>query len=304
MLVLNDYKEHIKIEEPVALALGFFDGFHIGHMRLLDTARATGLSVGVVTFANSPRAFVQHETAPRTLMPNSDKIRFLAEYGVKYLIMPPFDEKMMNMSKEDFIKYFIRGSQARSVVSGFNFTFGRGCEGRAADLPALLAPYGIECSIIPAVTYGGEVVSSTLIKKELSGGNVSKAAALLGRLYSISGEVIAGKKLGRQLGFPTANIAVRPEVIVPGTGVYASYAEFAGRRYNAVTNVGTNPTVGGGALSVETHLLDFNDSMYGQELRIFFRERLRDQIKFADTAALAAQVQRDIARVGSMPDEI
>lgn len=301
MRIITDLHERTYSGEPLCAALGYFDGLHIGHMAIIDKTEKAGMSRAVITFSNQPAAYIAGSIAPQRLMKLSDKTELLAEMGIDYLYMYPFDEEMRNLSAEDFFERVIIANGVKKVVVGFNFNFGKGRSGNAEYLSEMCGKVGIDCEIIAPITDNGEVVSSSLIKKCLYAGDVTRAKRLLGRPFYIRGIVSSGKKLGRTLGFPTANLAVDNDLIVPKWGVYETETEVNGGRYKSVTNIGNNPTIETDNLRFETHIIDFEGDIYGTEIKVEFVRMLREERKFADVEELRAQVLSDIemVRLGS-----
>ena len=280
------------------IALGFFDGVHLGHQALLrrtaEQAGTLGLSPALLTFDRSPREFVTGTPVP-LLTTVQERMRTVQGMfpGMEVLTVP-FDRAMMTMPWEDFVEMLAGPCGARWLVAGHDFRFGH----RNAGTPALLvkkaASLGMGCDVIPAVTLEGATVSSTHIRALLERGEPEEAARFLGRPFSISGPVRHGKGLGSRIGTPTLNLVPPPEQLVPAYGVYAARVTVDGRRYEAVTNVGVRPTVDeAGGVTVESHLLEEDAQLYGRLCRVEFLSMLRPERKFTDLEALRAQIARD-----------
>jgi riboflavin kinase/FMN adenylyltransferase len=294
-----------------ALTLGNFDGVHRAHQVLVETARAAAARHGgttvALTFDPHPARVVDPARAPRALMTLEQKAEVMAALGVDVLAVLPFGPERAAQAGEDFAREVL-GEQlgARTVVVGTSFRFGRGRAGDAALLARAGATVGFEVVAVPPVEYEGAPISSTRIRRELEGGRVDEAGALLGRPYFVDGRVIRGEGRGRTLGFPTANLAVVNEIL-PAAGVYAAWCRLLapgpGDRWPAVVNLGRRPTFGGRDTTVEAHVLDQERDLYERHLRVEFVARLREEQAFSGPQALIDQVGRDVARARPLLDE-
>ena len=287
-------------EKKRVIALGFFDGVHLGHQALLRTAveRAAQLDLtpAVFTFDRSPKEFVTGSKVP--LLTTADERRATVRrlFPIDEVIVEPFDEQMMTMPWVDFVLMLAQKYRAGWLVAGHDFRFGHKNAGTPALLCKKAAQLGMGCDIIPAVTLDSTTVSSTFIRNLLKEGRTEEAQRFLGAPYAITGEVLHGKGLGRTIGAPTLNVIPAPGLLIPAYGVYATHVSIAGRQYDAVTNVGVRPTVdANGGVTVESHLLDVNEHLYGKECRVEFLKLLRPENKFADLNALQAQIAKDVA---------
>ncbi len=294
MKIINDIHTNV-ISDGLCAAVGFFDGLHKGHMKVLTLAKGE-YPLAVISFENQPAAYINNDSSAHKIMSTRDKEELLRDLGVEYLFSYEFDEEMRNTSPEDFFRMAILENNVRKISCGFNFRFGKGGKGDTELLRRLCEENGIELCVGEAVEYEGEVISSTLIKKYLYKGNAKKASDLLGRDFYITGVVSEGKKLGRTLGFPTANIFVENDIIVPRWGVYESYTTVRGVRYPSVTNIGNNPTIGEN-MRVESHIIGFDGDIYGEEIKIEFHDFIRGEMKFSGIGELTSQVHRDIQTV-------
>ena len=263
-----------------AVALGTFDGVHLGHRRVLDATLAAGRTPTVVTFDPHPREALGYGV--ELLVPLARRLELLAEAGIEETLVVDFDLELAQLPPEAFAERILRPIGAEVVLAGSNFRFGRG---RAGDL-ALLEGLGFDARPVPLV----DGVSSTRIRDFLRGGEIERAAKLLGRPPEIAGTVVAGDARGGTLGFPTANLRPESGVLVPGYGIYAGAAD--GRR--AAISIGTNPHYGGGERRIEAFLLDFAGDLYGERLRLELWQRLRDEQAFESEAELVAQIDRDV----------
>ena len=278
---MNVVRDPAELEQlPRAVALGTFDGVHLGHRRVLEAAVAAGLTSTAVTFDPHPRVALGYDV--ELLATPERRLELIAESGIEDALVVDFDLEVAKLAPEEFADRFLRPIGTEVVVAGTNFRFGRG---RAGDL-GLLARLGFDARPVPIV----ESVSSTRIRDLLRNGEVERAARLLGRAPEVSGVVVAGDARGGTLGFPTANIRPEPGVVVPGFGIYAGAAGTT----RAAISIGTNPHYGGEERRVEAFLLDFDGDLYGQELTIELWARLRDEQAFASEAELIEQIARDV----------
>ncbi len=284
-----------------AVALGFFDGVHIGHQALLFRLREEqGLLRTVYTFENHPLSLFEPEAAPRFLSSAAEKRELLLASGAQEVLMPRFDMLLASTDAQDFADALFCELNAACVIAGENFRFGRGAKGDAKLLSRSAKQFGARAVIVSSVDYMGEAVSSTRIRAALCAGDVSLAGAMLGREYAVSGTVVSGRQIGRSIGFPTANIALGEadtNRALPGDGVYECAAGFGEVTFPAVVNVGTNPTVGGAARTIEAHLLGFSGDLYEKRLTVCFKRKIRDEAKFPSIEALKAQIASDIMSI-------
>ncbi len=281
------------------IALGFFDGVHLGHQALLrramERSRERGLTPAMVTFDRSPREFVTGLPVP-LLTTAAERRRTAAELfpGMEVMVVP-FDRAMMTMPWEDFVNFLQEEYRAGWLVAGHDFRFGHKNSGSASLLKERAQLLGLGCDIIPAVEVDGVTVSSTHIRTLLEKGEAEAAARFLGRPFAIAGPVRHGKRIGTsQLGRPTINLVPDSRQLVPAFGVYAARAAVGGRSYPAVTNVGVRPTVDtDGGVTVESHLLTGAPELYGAECRVEFLSMLRPERRFESMDALREQIARD-----------
>jgi len=266
--------------KPRAVALGTFDGVHLGHRRVLDAARAAGPTPTVVTFDPHPRVALGYGV--ELLAPLERRLELLGEAGVEDALVVDFDLELAQLEPEAFAERVLRPIGTEVVVAGANFRFGRG---RTGDLE-LLRGLGFDARAVPLV----EGVSSTRIRDLLRAGEVDRAAALLGRPAELVGTVVAGDARGGTLGFPTANLRPEPGLLIPGYGIYAGAAD----GHRAAISIGTNPHYGGGERRIEAFLLDFAGDLYGKRLTLELWQRLRDEQSFDSEAELVDQIARDV----------
>jgi len=297
---------------PRALAIGTFDGVHVGHREVIGQAVALaserGLLGSVVTFDRHPLAVVDPSHAPRLLTPLTEKIRLIEELGPEELVLLPFDEGLAALTPAAFCdEVLAEALQARLVVVGENFNFGAGGAGDAAQLRACGAAHGFETVVVSLVTEHGKTISSTRIRRLLNHGELEEVREILGRPPSASGLVVAGDRRGRTLGVPTANIDVEAGTIFPGRGVYAARVLVDRAWYRAAVNIGHNPTFRSKAVetthvTVEAFLLGFSDDIYERPIRVDFLHKIRDEHRFDTVEELVAQMRRDIAETADLED--
>jgi riboflavin kinase / FMN adenylyltransferase len=273
---------------PRALAVGEFDGVHLGHREVIRGADT------VLTFEPHPRAVVAPDSAPKLLTALDTKADLIAGLGVAELVVIPFDGSFAAQSPQEFVdRVLVDQLGAEQVSVGENFRFGHRARGDAA---LLLSQPAFTTRVSELVELDGEIISSTHIRGLVAAGNVAAAARFLGAPFRISGVVAHGDKRGRTLGFPTANLVPDPALVVPDHGIYACYAEVDGERHVAAVNVGVRPTFKTGrGLLVEAYLLDFEADIYDRPLRLDFIERLRGEKRFDSVEALVEQMGRDVA---------
>lgn len=268
--------------QPRAVAIGAFDGVHLGHRAVIETAIATGLAPTVVTFDPHPRIALGNRV--EMLCTLERRLELLAELGVEGTVVASFTDELMHLEPEQFAETWLRALDAQVVVAGHDFRFGRR---RTGDL-TLLERLGFEVIEAPEV----EGISSSGIRHCLHDGDVAGAARLLGRPPELDGVVVAGDQRGGTLGFPTANLALDPYLLVPRHGIYAG----ATLGHRAAVSIGTNPHYGGEELRIEPYLLDFEGDLYGKRLVVELWERLRDERAFPSEEALVAQIADDVER--------
>jgi riboflavin kinase / FMN adenylyltransferase len=299
MKILHDYR-HFPSSQRSSVTIGNFDGLHLGHRRILEdlvrTATASGTASVVMTFSPHPLQVLHPGKAPKLIVPTEDKLARIESLGVDYLVLVRFDEALSRLSGEVFIREILVGSlRVQHVLVGHNFVFGYKRSGNVALLEALGRECDYSVHVIPQVAVRGNRVSSTGIRELIRSGRISQANRLLGRYYSLQGRVVSGAGLGRTVLFPTLNLEAQNEIL-PGNGVYTTLAYFEGNSYEAVTNIGTRPTVSGTCLSIETHLLQHTPEVPPSNLDLQFLHRLRDERKFPSVDELKAQIGKDIQR--------
>ena len=304
MRLLHSANELAPGSRRVCLAIGFFDGVHLGHQQILrqtlgDARQHEGLALAL-TFDRHPNTVVAPQRVPPLIYSLPQRLRAIEALGLDALLLIHFDKAFSQQSGEDFVRALARDlGQLRSICVGANFVFGRKRSGNVE----LLRKLGVELAFtvhgLAAVSLDGKAVSSTRIREAIHAGDLDAASQMLGRAYSLAGAVVQGDGLGRQLGFPTANISATG-LALPPNGVYAVHAQVGERTWRAVLNIGHRPTLKNPQpqLQVEAHLINFHGDLYGQELEIIFVERLRDEKKFGSLAELRDQIARDILEAG------
>jgi riboflavin kinase/FMN adenylyltransferase len=286
------------VPAPVALAIGNFDGVHRGHAaiaeRLVEVAAASGVVPTILSFEPHPREFFAPASAPARLTTLREKLELLAGLGVEQTMICPFNKAFAALSAEDFITVVLRGAlQVKHLIVGDDFRFGRGRHGDFALLQAAAKQHGFTVEAMPSIKAEGLRVSSSAVRQALAAGDMKHAAALLGRPYMMDGKVAHGDKIGRQLGFATANIRIRHNPL-PMKGVFAVEVAGLGERpLPGVANLGVRPTVGGVRTLLEVHLFDFNRDIYGAHISVRFLHKLRDEQRFPNFDALKAQIAAD-----------
>lgn len=288
-------------DRPLAVALGNFDGVHLGHARLLSAARDIAreipncASVAWTFTALAKGGSTENIVIPALTTP-TEKARAIAAAGIEYVVFEEF-ETVRALSPASFVaEYLTKQFRCAAAVCGFNFRFGAGAVGDAAMLSRLLGARGIPVTVVEPVLAEGKVLSSTRIRAAVAAGEMEEARALLGRPFSICFPVVHGHRLGRTIGIPTLNQNFPDGHIVPRHGIYACLCTVGERCYPAVANVGTRPTVSdSGAVNCETHIIGYDGSLYGESVRVSFCRRLRGEIKFDSVSGLKAQIETDIA---------
>ena len=293
--------------EGSAVAVGVFDGVHLGHRQviagLIARAEQLGrLTPAVLTFDPHPLELVSPARAPRLLTSIDQRLEQLARAGVVATGVLPFTEEIRELKPDEFCEQvLVNGMRARLVAVGDDFRFGRNRTGGVDELRKLGDYFGFEVDVMDLLREDDNPVSSTAIRRAVADGRVEEAAVLLGRRFELRGEVVPGETRGATIGFPTANLANDPAVIIPGRGVYAAYVHLGVDSLPAVVNVGVRPTFDGETETVvEAHILDFDANLYGEELAIVFVQRLRDEQKFGSVEALVQQIGHDVEATRSI----
>ena len=302
MIIYDEVKFHSDNDKNILnkgtyVALGSFDGLHLGHIslvkKIVELAKKNNSLSMVYTFLNHPRKFVKPNETLKLLSDVNTKVQILENSNVDITYFEKFDENFMERSSEDFIVYLINKFNVKGIVVGFNYKFGYKNLGNTETLKKLSQKYNFNLYIINPCKYKDKVVSSTRIRHEIINGNVCDVLNMLGRPYHLSGEVISGKQIGRTIGFPTANLKLNKDFVIPKIGVYYTNVFVNDILYKGITNVGTNPTVHGDKLTVETFILDFKEDIYGKNIQVIFIKKMRNQTKFNDINELKNQLNKD-----------
>ncbi len=298
MLIIDSIEAFHEIEGPIGLSMGTFDGLHIGHQRLIENltthCKDEGYRSVVYTYSNHPREFTLGTKVPR-IITLKDKIARFEELEIDILVLLEFDANQRDMSPEHFLKELLFDPlDIRYVTVGFDFHFGKKAGGNVHLLNDYIANKEVVLDIVSPIARYDLKVSSTRIRNLLFEGEIETVNELLGRYYSFNGHVVYGKQLGHLLGFPTANLEVDETMSLIKSGVYISKVHVGDKYYPSVTNVGFNPTFDQNELNVETFILDFDENLYGQKIKVDFIKRLRDELKFDSKDALIEQMHRDV----------
>lgn len=301
MKVLRDLSTIKEYDFPnLVLALGAFDGIHIGHQQVIAKAVAKARKIkgvaGVLTFSNHPLAVVRPEYSPKLINDEITKYRKIADLGVDVLMDIPFDKEMADKTPQEFMAMLRDIFKVKWVITGPNFTFGAKGKGTVKTLAKEGPKYGFK-SIVQHFIYSyNDMVSSTVIRKAILEGDLPKVNRLLGQPFSISEEVIHGKKRGRELGFPTANLDIQEKRAMLPNGVYIVYAYVRGVRYHGVASIGTNPTFEDISRRVEVYIFDFDEFIYGEVIRVDFLVKIRNEVRFKSVESLICQMEKDIGK--------
>jgi riboflavin kinase / FMN adenylyltransferase len=300
MEVLRSIPELERLQGPLFLAIGVFDGVHRGHQAVISTsaehARAANGTPVVVTFDPHPEKVLRPEHAPHLLTATQHKIALIRDLGVGNLLIVHFDKQFAATEPEDFVSALVNHSKPlREICVGHEWSFGRKRRGNLELLKTLGAQFNFNVVGISPVKINGAVVSSTAIRQAVEDGDFAKAAEMLGREYTILGTVTHGDNLGKKIGFPTANLSAHSEQFPPN-GVYVAEAKIDHEGHRGVINLGVRPTVSGGKSErvLEIHLFDFNRDLYGQDIEVRFLKFLRPEKKFENLDALVQQIRRDV----------
>lgn len=286
-------------DTATAVAIGNFDGLHLGHQLVIHMMMAAAQKYRVIpsvlTFEPHPRRFFKRDGHHFRIERLSAKLRGFAMLGVERVFMPRFDQALAGMGASEFLEVVLkRQLGVRAVITGENFAFGHKRSGNCAMLQAWGAVHGVDIITVPPVAVNGQICSSSAIRDALASGNVRHAAQLLGRSYSLTGRVVHGRGWGAGIGFATANLSLPPELLLPSLGVYAVRAEIDANRYTGVANLGLRPTVGVDMHPVfEVHLFDVERDLYGKTMRVSLVDKLRDETKFNGIEELKAQIAKD-----------
>ena len=299
MLLITNLKDITTTFTNSVITLGNFDGIHLGHQELIRMvirrARETGGTSLVVTFRPHPLKILAPEKCPPLISIYEEKIRLIEALGVDALVKIPFTMDFAAMSPEAFVKDILCDLLgAKEIFVGFNYRFGKGRAGNIEMLRELGTRHGFTVREVEQVSLRGEVISSTAIRQLLKDGEVEHAARLLGRVYAVTGIVVKGDGRGRGLGFPTANIAAK-HAIIPSDGVYAVQLHVRDHFYDGIANIGLRPTFNKKTRTIEVHVFDFDEDLYGEDISLYFIRKIREEKKFRGPDELIRQITKDIA---------
>ncbi len=284
--------------QDLSLCLGFFDGVHQGHKVVLrnavNLAKQNNISSAVVTFKDHPLCYLQNRK-PQYILPISERLELLAAQGIDYAYVLDFDENIADSLAADYLKDFIvKNLKPRFITTGFNHYFGANKQGDASFLMANQQTYGYKFFEVPPITFNNTLISSSKIRQMIKDGSVDKIPNLLGTYFYVKGRVVTGQRIGRTISFPTANLKYPSDVVPVSKGVYAAVVSFDGKDYKAIVNFGKKPTIAANlSLTLEAHLLGFDENIYDKDIKISFVKKLRDEKKFDSLPDLKSQIVRD-----------
>ncbi|PIS38514.1 MAG: bifunctional riboflavin kinase/FAD synthetase [Nitrospirae bacterium CG_4_9_14_3_um_filter_53_35] len=298
MQIIRDLDRLNKTFPYPVVTLGNYDGVHLGHQQIfrkvIESARRHNGAAVIFTFEPHPLQVLSPSTCPPLLNTFRRKMELFESFGIDLVICAEFTRDFASISPEDFVKeILVEKIGVKEIFVGYDYAFGRGKQGTTEALIRMGGQYHFKALIVEAYTLNGEVVSATRIRELVQEGKMEDTARMLGRLYATEGIVVPGDHRGKSLGFPTANIEPHNQ-IYPKPGVYAVQVEHRGRRLNGVVNIGTHPTFGEGKTTIEVHIFDFHEEIYGQFVRILYAKRIRDEIAFKNKEELIRRIQKDI----------
>ncbi len=303
MQIIHSLEELKKVPCPIHWAMGFFDGVHLGHRRVIESAASEGALRGVLTFMPHPLAVLKPELAPKLLTPNPDaKASLMSELGVNILLVLPFTKELAAMSPEDFLNSLHGACSIAGISVGNNWHFGKGGRGNAAFLRSEAARLGFTACVNEMLMMGDDTVCSSRIRELLTEGNIGQANAMLGRPFSIQGTVEHGQKLARTLGFPTANITLPSAAALPRPGVYEVRCSVQGTMLRGIANIGKRPTICEDykPTRLEAHFPGWSGNLYDMTLSVELHRFIRPEQRFNGIDALKTQIEQDIASLNSL----
>jgi riboflavin kinase/FMN adenylyltransferase len=286
------------------LTIGVFDGVHAGHRYLLkqlqQRAAEKNLLSGVVTFNPHPQSVLHPHDQLGWLSSLNDRVTTFQQLGLNIVAVLTFTPKLAQLGARDFMSLLKKYLRMRGIMVGPDFALGRGGEGNINLLRTLGDEMKFSVEVISPYTVNGEIVSSTLIRQALTQGDMKRVEELMGHHFYLTGKVVNSDKRGRVLGFPTANLDIKPQQALPDNGIYATIARVDGKQFLSATNIGTRPTFGKGKRMLETHLLDYEGNLYGKEIRVEFVQKLRDEQRFLSSEELKTQIEKDVRTVKAL----
>lgn len=298
--VIKDHRELFRTDSSLAACIGYFDGVHLGHQTLIDKtvklAKEKGIKSALITFDPDPWTIINNRNKVNHITPMKEKVRLLSQTGLDELIIVSFTKELSKLSPQDFIEKILIPLNVHDLIAGEDFKFGFKGAGNVAYLKEHASVF-FKTHVLEFKQDESKKIGSTAITQAILQGDLEKAETMLGRPYTIAGYVMQGNREGTRIGYPTANLEITDEYIIPKQGVYAGYVEVKGEKYQSVLNIGFNPTFNqSDHLSIETHILDFNKNIYGKLLKQSFVKRLRDELKFDTVEELIAQMAEDEAQ--------
>ena len=296
MEILNDLKTQKR--NNLSLILGFFDGLHKGHREVIRAgvqfAKNNGLKSALITFRDAPAVFLKNKE-PQYILTTKEKIKKIEELGVDYLYIINFDENIADMSASDYLKMIVDNLKPKAITTGDNHFFGNNRTGSADYIELMKNDYGYEYFRVDSIKFENNVISSTNIRNALQSGDINTANLLLGYRFYIKGDVVQGKHLGRTIGFRTANLKYPENLVKIPDGVYAVEVEINDKKFMGIANYGTNPTVTNDTKKfIEVYIVNFDEDIYGETIKINFLEKIRDEKKFESLTELKEQITKDI----------
>ncbi len=297
MKIIRNFNEHQE-KTPLALSIGMFDGVHRGHQTIINQLNTIsggkGLQSAILTFWPHPRTVFNPGDDLKLLNTIDEKVYLIGKNGIQHLFLKEFDEQFRNLTGAEFVRQIlVEKLNVKHLIIGHDHTFGKNKSGDFNLLKEMSTECGFEVQQVEAVNYHDRNISSTQIRNALAAGNVKEANDMLGYVFSVSGTVVNGRKIGRTIGYPTANIETDPLKLLPKKGAYIVEVFVKGQKYKGMLSIGTNPTVNGTSLSTEVYILDFNDDIYGEEISVNFRSFLHDEIKFESLEKLIERLDED-----------
>ena len=288
-----------KINEPVVMTLGSFDGIHLGHKSLLELVVSSSKKLNsrslIISFEPHPKKVLHPDSKINLLTNFNERNEIFSELGIDYFSILDFNRDIAGMSFDEFYENLIfKHLNIKHIITGFNHEFGKGREGNFEKLKLICSKNNIEITSVGPMYYKGSNISSTRIRKSILEGSLAEANDMLGHTYFLIGKVVQGKNIGNKIGFPTANIkVVHPDKVIPLNGVYFTKTSINGKKFWSMTNIGINPTFGDGQVSIETNIFDFDEDIYDKDIKISFISRIREEIKFNDPDELVEMLKKD-----------
>jgi len=289
--------DFLNFNPNLSICLGFFDGVHQGHKVVLkntvNLAKQNAIKSAVVTFRDHPLCYLQNRK-PQYILTLDERLKLIEQQGIDFAYVLDFDENIADALATDYLKDFlIKNLKPRFITTGFNHYFGANKQGDSSFLRLNSSRYGYEFFEVPPITYNNVLISSSKIRQMIIDGDMTLIPNLLGDYFFVKGRVITGERLGRTISFPTANLKYPSDIIKLPKGVYAVWVELDGIRYKAMANFGRRPTVNGEGLLLEVHLFDFNQNIYDKDIKVFFVNKIRDEIRFDSVELLKSQLEKD-----------